>query len=244
MHKFNFIKPPTDRRIDPDVRDEAERVVRDTVKACVRILSRKDTELKLKGRMDMNVKVSFSPKRSSSWGGWDGISLAIRHYCIHGMDSKTGFFEYRHFANDPTIGDLPVCSWQVALAALVCHEVAHVAQRRCYKNGKTNYRTAHGEGWQRIYAMLRRELVNPLVEVTATEPETDAMKPNKDFIVKRLAEVGKTQMAMAVALDIDRAQVTRLLNGARKVQLDEVPTMARFLDISTIEMLRNLGLDV
>jgi hypothetical protein len=83
------------------------------------------------------------------------------------------------------------------------------------------------------------------VEVTATEPKAaDTMKPNKDFIVKRLAEVGKTQMAMAAALNIDRAQVTRLLNGLRKVQLNEVPVMARFLDISTIEMLRNLGLDV
>ena len=84
-------------------------------------------------------------------------------------------------------------------------------------------------------------------DTVAVEPNstgTNLMKPNKNYIVKRLSAINQTQMSLAAELKIDRAQVTRLLNGERKVQLDEVPTMARFLDISTIEMLRNLGLDV
>jgi transcriptional regulator with XRE-family HTH domain len=70
------------------------------------------------------------------------------------------------------------------------------------------------------------------------------MKPDRAYIVARLAELSKTQSSLGQALNIDRAQVTRLLNGSRRVRLDEVETIARFLDISTIEMLRRLGLNL
>ena len=70
------------------------------------------------------------------------------------------------------------------------------------------------------------------------------MKPDKKFIVDRLAELRKTQTALGEQLKIDRAQVTRMLNGQRRVQLDEVEIIARFLDVSTIEMLRRLGLQL
>ena len=70
------------------------------------------------------------------------------------------------------------------------------------------------------------------------------MKPDRVYIVDRLAELGKTQTALGKELKIDRAQVTRLLDGSRRVRLDEVETIARFLDISTIEMLRRLGLNL
>ena len=70
------------------------------------------------------------------------------------------------------------------------------------------------------------------------------MKPDRVYIVDRLAELGKTQTALGKELKIDLAQVTRLLDGSRRVRLDEVETIARFLDISTIEMLRRLGLNL
>lgn len=93
-----------------------------------------------------------------------------------------------------------------------------------------------------VKSVLLIDDVPATVEPAATERET--MTPDKAYIVARLSEIGKTQMALGEALKIDRAQVTRLLQGKRKVQLDEVPIMARFLDISNIEMLRRLGLDV
>ena len=70
------------------------------------------------------------------------------------------------------------------------------------------------------------------------------MKPDKRFIVGRLKDLDKTQTSLGKALSIDRAQVTRLLDGDRRVRLDEVETLARHLDISTIEMLRRLGLNL
>ncbi len=70
------------------------------------------------------------------------------------------------------------------------------------------------------------------------------MKPDREYIVARLAKLGKTQTSLGQELKIDRAQVTRLLDGSRRVRLDEVETIARFLDISTIEMLRRLGLNL
>ena len=68
------------------------------------------------------------------------------------------------------------------------------------------------------------------------------MKPDKLFIVDRLKELAKTQSGLGDRLNIDRAQVTRLLDGKRRVRLDEVETIARYLDISSLEMLRVLGL--
>lgn len=70
------------------------------------------------------------------------------------------------------------------------------------------------------------------------------MKPDRKYIVARLAELSKTQTSLGQELNIDRAQVTRLLDGSRRVRLDEVETIARFLDISTIEMLRRLGMNL
>ena len=70
------------------------------------------------------------------------------------------------------------------------------------------------------------------------------MKPDKNFIVGRLQDLGKTQTGLGETLKIDRAQVTRLINGERRVRLDEVEIIARYLDISIVEMLRRLGLNV
>lgn len=70
------------------------------------------------------------------------------------------------------------------------------------------------------------------------------MKPDRKYIVDRLAELSKTQTSLGQELKIDRAQVTRLLDGSRRVRLDEVETIAHFLDISTIEMLRRLGMNL
>ncbi len=70
------------------------------------------------------------------------------------------------------------------------------------------------------------------------------MKPDRNFIVGRLQDLGKTQTSLGETLKIDRAQVTRLLNGERRVRLDEVEIIARFLDISIVEMLRRLGLNL
>mgnify|MGYP003115157928 CR=1 FL=1 len=67
---------------------------------------------------------------------------------------------------------------------------------------------------------------------------------NKSWFQLRLRELGKTQMGLAQVLDIDRGQVTRMLDGERRVQIDEVPLLAHYLEVEEIEILRRLGLNV
>ena len=64
------------------------------------------------------------------------------------------------------------------------------------------------------------------------------------WIADRLKRIDKTQKGLGEALGMDKSQVTRMLDGERRIQLDEVEAMARYLDISTVELLRRLGLRI
>ena len=88
------------------------------------------------------------------------------------------------------------------------------------------------------------EIITSLAQSEISDIGDFFMKPDKNFIVGRLQDLGKTQTGLGETLKIDRAQATRLINGERRVRLDEVEIIARYLDISIVEMLRRLGLNV
>ena len=70
------------------------------------------------------------------------------------------------------------------------------------------------------------------------------MKIDSKWIRARIAKIGGSQAELGRVLGVDRAQITRMLDGQRRVQLDDVKPMAIYLEVSTVEMLRRLGLDV
>ena len=70
------------------------------------------------------------------------------------------------------------------------------------------------------------------------------LKPDRDWIKGRLVDGGRTQTDLGKHLGLDKGQISRLISGERRVQLDEVEPMAKYLGVSTIVMLRHLGLDV
>jgi transcriptional regulator with XRE-family HTH domain len=70
------------------------------------------------------------------------------------------------------------------------------------------------------------------------------MKIDSKWIRARIAKIGGSQAELGRVLGVDRAQITRMLDGERRVQLDDVKPMAIYLEVSTVEMLRRLGLDV
>ena len=69
-------------------------------------------------------------------------------------------------------------------------------------------------------------------------------QPHKNWIRTRLVDIGKTQTGLGLAIDLDKAQVSRMLCGKRRVQLDEVEPMASYLKVETLEMLKRLGLNI
>lgn len=71
------------------------------------------------------------------------------------------------------------------------------------------------------------------------------MKPgsvNKNFFQGRLAELGKSQAALARRLRVRKAAITDILNGERRVQVSELDVLADFLQISVEKATNELGL--
>lgn len=132
------------------------------------------------------IKISWSASRRVSNAGlrnntpW--LSLALwnrvgRHIdngdsaFLHGASEQV-FDEYAHIRQSKTIGSCRG-SWRVIVAAVVAHEVAHVAQDAgayASTGGAVNLKkltrkdllVPHGLGWQEIYRYLRVNWVNKL----------------------------------------------------------------------------------
>lgn len=62
----------------------------------------------------------------------------------------------------------------------------------------------------------------------------------KDFILLRLDMVGRNQSDIAKLLGISRAQVTRLLQGTRRLKAVEVRPLAALLKVTDTTILNNL----
>lgn len=51
-----------------------------------------------------------------------------------------------------------------------------------------------------------------------------------------------SQRQLAKAMKINQSNLSRLLSGERAMRLDEVPVLARLLEVSQLEILRRAGL--
>ena len=65
---------------------------------------------------------------------------------------------------------------------------------------------------------------------------------SNEWIRRRLCEIKKTQTDLGKTIKLDKAQVSRMLDDHRRVQLEEIEPLAVFLQLSTLDMLRRLGL--
>lgn len=62
----------------------------------------------------------------------------------------------------------------------------------------------------------------------------------RPWIEKRLATLNKGKSELAAALGIAPARITEMINGVRDVQVDELSSLANFLQMPLLELLRSL----
>lgn len=189
----------------PEVKAEAERIVHETVRHCCRVARRKEFELGLPSDWKPTVKISWSENRSRSrggkgsrglYGGHGGISIVLAHKVPkNGLGGGT-FREYSHIEKEPVIGAFTTLDWRNTVRAVVAHEVAHAIQHwlRWYGKGnrRSDYDTPHGAGWQRLYALLRHEVVNPYLKAESSPapvpPLPTAAKPVRKTAATKVAK--------------------------------------------------------
>lgn len=146
------------------------------VRRILRHLRKKEYELNLpKNAADVAVEalcVIDEPMARSVAGA------ALIMINVGGWNLKFGqFSEYKRYAADPVIGSLKKVSPDHALMALVAHEVSHHIQfryaRSVHMNSYERRRFAdwtkpHGQTFQDIYRMIRRDLINPMISQKET----------------------------------------------------------------------------
>ncbi len=98
-------------------------------------------------------------KGQRSYGGKNYVCIDISEF----RKGHTFFTEYARIKSDPIIGAMEFETSEDALLALIAHEVAHMIHYNYFiytpwLRGGDN--TPHGQSWQKIYRILRRELVN------------------------------------------------------------------------------------
>jgi len=143
-----------------DRKKEAEKIVRETVAAGMRV--KIDLPVRTK---TPEIKMSWHRGRTNCWGGSQYISLAMAKFVPQIGKEKEVYkmTEYSHIKNSPAIGEFDADDWRLPLIAVTCHELAHSLQRQQSKvlhNSTQIYNRAHGDGWRMIYRELREELVN------------------------------------------------------------------------------------
>lgn len=69
------------------------------------------------------------------------------------------------------------------------------------------------------------------------------MEIDGEWFRKKLEAKRKSQAALARHLEVPPSTVTKMLNGSRKVKLDEADQIARFLSVSTEDVLSHLGVE-
>lgn len=131
------------------------------VKRCIRELAKKDYEIGFSAKqMRAGLRVKLKAEGYICTGG--AARITMTNYVLRHQLSR--FREYDSIAKDPTIGTIRDAEPEIIYAAIVAHEVAHHVQYR-YGPGvrwlKNKYHKPHGKGWQEIYRILRREVVNP-----------------------------------------------------------------------------------
>ena len=139
------------------------------VKLCMKHLRKKQYELNLTpkhSQMALKYLKTYRRRKGRSWGGFCKISINLECWQF---GNKT-WTEYKRFDKDKVIGRIDVTDDHDILLCLVAHEVSHFVQYTCTGVFPENWRKrflrerGHGEGFQYLYRILRRELVNPMIE--------------------------------------------------------------------------------
>lgn len=66
---------------------------------------------------------------------------------------------------------------------------------------------------------------------------------NEKWFRDKLHDIRKTQADLTRHMDLDRATIVRLINGSRKVRIDELNKLAQFFECKIIDILENCGVD-
>jgi hypothetical protein len=151
----------------------------------------------------LKTRISFAPNRKLSRGGTKMGEPFISLVCKRHLESAENntpltFYEYAHIKNDPVIGEVKNVSWQIALGALIAHEVAHSIQY--YTDTKQSAKEVfgiqdvvkdkmllnHNWLWQQIYADLRTEFVNGKIVISAAPVVSTPVSTPQKPCIKRI----------------------------------------------------------
>lgn len=120
------------------------------------------------------IKMDYSARRKTSYGGLRGIDIAMKHYVPKAYDilndnlpDKYSYWEYKSYQKSPTIGSFTTKDWRLQLIAVFCHELAHYVQYSLYFTDRKKFsymEKAHGNGFKDVYLGLRNEFVNPYLK--------------------------------------------------------------------------------
>lgn len=70
------------------------------------------------------------------------------------------------------------------------------------------------------------------------------MPVNTKWFRAQLSDQGKSQADLARHMDIDKASLTRIFQGKRRLQLEECKKIARFLGLPVDDILTNAGIQL
>jgi hypothetical protein len=129
-------------------------------KRCIREATKKDYELGVTAeQVRRGLTITLKASGWVCYGGSRGITMDV--YVLRNSVSR--FSEYKAIASDPTIGTIAEAEPEVIYGAIVAHEIAHHLQRRYGPQVrwlKSKHKKPHGHGWQALYRILRRGVVN------------------------------------------------------------------------------------
>lgn len=157
------------------------------------------------GNMPLTVKIVDVPTgphgqarvvyKAKAFAGFQ-IKIQAYHYL---RDELKAYTEYATYNGWPEIGGFETNDWQLAVSALVAHELAHVAQfafrqagtrhpfyvfrpeypNKLFFDGIGQFEGGHGYFFRQIYKRFRKQFVNPHVPASAyTDPKKDFIEGN------------------------------------------------------------------
>lgn len=152
---------------------DERKVVEKWTKRCLREMSKREHEItNFRGKqvvlkdLQAGLSVYVKGRGQCSNGGRDQITIDVRS-CDTRLNAYGKFNEYKALADDSVIGSIDVATQEQCIAVVVAHEVAHHIQYRYGPHTRwlsKSYRKPHGQGFQDIYRILRRNVVNPFIE--------------------------------------------------------------------------------
>lgn len=148
--------------------------------------------------MDLYITFQSNYFRSRAGRGLrDGLQHAVVHLHLHQFTvaQSLGHYEYAEYGDDLEIGGFQSTDWRLHLDALIAHEISHAVQQllphwksRFDEQGKSSrygelgqWGSGHGEFYQNIYRLFRREFINPRLEFYQLG------QPRESFVLNPLA---------------------------------------------------------